>query len=46
MHKKLLARNIPHDYITRPGKHNWEYWDNALPYQMLFFSDFFDKLKE
>ncbi len=43
LHKKLLERNIPHDYITRPGAHNWEYWTNALPYQMLFMSKYFDE---
>ena len=38
LHKELLYRNIPHDYTTRPGKHNSPYWNNALPYQMYFFS--------
>lgn len=41
LHEELLYRNIPHDYITRPGVHNWEYWSNAIKYQVLFFSDFF-----
>jgi Predicted esterase len=41
LHKELLYRNIPHDYITRPGAHNWQYWSNAVKYQMLFFNDFF-----
>jgi len=41
LHKELLYRNIPHDYITRPGAHNWQYWDNAVKYQMLFFHEFF-----
>lgn len=40
-HEKLLKENIPHDYTERPGKHNWEYWDNAIKYQLLFFNDFF-----
>ena len=40
-HKKLLERNIPHDYIERPGKHNWNYWQNSIKYQLLFFHDFF-----
>ena len=34
-------RNIPHDYIERPGNHNWEYWSNAIKYQLLFFNDYF-----
>ncbi len=41
LHKELLYRNIPHDYITRPGVHNWEYWSNAIKYQALFFHDYF-----
>lgn len=38
LHRRLLANGTPHDYIERPGAHTWEYWQNALPYQMLFFS--------
>ncbi|WPP51564.1 alpha/beta hydrolase [Catalinimonas niigatensis] len=41
LHRKLLEENIPHDYIERPGSHNWAYWDNAVQYQFLFFSNFF-----
>lgn len=41
MHQKLLERNIPHDYIERPGSHNWDYWANAIQYQLLFFDSFF-----
>ncbi len=43
LHQKMLELNIPHDYISRPGKHNGEYWNTALPYQMLFMSSFFEK---
>ncbi|MGI6572167.1 MAG: alpha/beta hydrolase [Fermentimonas sp.] len=45
LHKELLYRNIPHDYISRPGVHNWEYWSNAIRYQALFFHDFFSSRK-
>ena len=41
LHKELLYRNIPHDYTERPGVHNGAYWNNALPYQMMFFSNGF-----
>jgi len=41
MHEKLLERNIPHDYIERPGKHTKEYWSNSIKYQLYFFNDFF-----
>jgi len=43
LHDKLLERNIPHDYITRPGGHNWNYWTNAITYQLLFMRQYFDK---
>ena len=41
LHRKMIQLNIPHDYIERPGEHNWDYWRNALPYQLLYFSRFF-----
>ena len=41
LHKKLLENKIPHDYIERPGQHNWNYWKNSIQYQSLFFSNFF-----
>ena len=36
VHRRLLYNRTPHDYIERPGAHTWEYWENALPYQVLF----------
>ncbi|MES1226408.1 MAG: alpha/beta hydrolase family protein [Bacteroidota bacterium] len=41
LHQELLMRNIPHDFITRPGAHNWPYWSNAIGYQLLFMSNYF-----
>lgn len=41
LHQELLYRNIPHDYITRPGAHNWNYWTNAIQYQLLFMTNYF-----
>ena len=38
LHRRLVYAKIPHDYIERPGAHTWEYWENSLPYQVLFFS--------
>lgn len=43
LHRELLARKIPHDYISRPGAHNGAYWRNAVLYQILFFSEIFNK---
>ena len=45
LHKKLLEAKIPHDFISRPGKHNWPYWFNSVRYQFLFFSDRFNEAK-
>jgi S-formylglutathione hydrolase FrmB len=36
LHRLLLANKTPHEYTERPGGHTWEYWANALPYQVLF----------
>jgi S-formylglutathione hydrolase FrmB len=41
LHQQLLYRNIAHDYITRPGAHNWNYWSNAIQYQLLFMNNYF-----
>jgi len=41
LHEQLMYRNIPHDFITRPGSHNWAYWSNAIQYQLLFMHNFF-----
>ena len=41
LHQKMLVWNIPHEYIERPGEHNWPYWVNAIKYHLLFFSEFF-----
>jgi S-formylglutathione hydrolase FrmB len=38
LHRRLLLNGTPHDYIERPGGHTWEYWEAALPYQILFFA--------
>ncbi len=38
LHRRLVYNDIPHEYTERPGAHTWEYWDNALPYHVLFFS--------
>lgn len=41
LHEKMVKLKIPHDYIERPGKHEWAYWRNAVKYQLLFFSNYF-----
>ena len=43
LHKRLMEQNIPHEFHSRPGRHNWQYWHNAIEYHFLFFSQEFDK---
>jgi S-formylglutathione hydrolase FrmB len=43
LHQKLIDKKIDHDYIERPGGHDWNYWNNAVKYQLLFFKNFFNK---
>jgi len=45
LHKKMLELKIQHDYIERPGQHDWNYWSNAVEYELLFFRTYFDKMK-
>lgn len=42
-HQKLVNKNVPHDFTVRNGGHSWEYWENSIQYQALFFSRFFNK---
>lgn len=43
LHQAMLNAGIQHDYTERPGTHNWDYWTNALDYQLLFFSKAFEQ---
>jgi S-formylglutathione hydrolase FrmB len=45
LHQQLLYRNIPHDYIARPGGHTWAYWGNSIKFQLLFMSNYFNSSK-
>lgn len=38
MHNTLLEKKIAHDFISRPGRHTWDFWCNSIDYQILFFS--------
>lgn len=42
-HQQMRALRIPHEYIERPGRHDWAYWANAIQYQLLFFRNHFDR---
>lgn len=41
LHQKMNSLGIPHSYTERPGEHNWDYWKNSIPYQLLYFKRFF-----
>lgn len=41
VHQKLILRGVPHDYIERPGTHNWVYWKNSITYQLMYFARYF-----
>lgn len=43
LHQNLLANKTSHDYIERPGGHSWNYWQNALPFHVLFFENVFSE---
>ena len=45
LHQKLLALKIAHEYTERPGRHDWPYWANAIEYQLLFFRNYFERMK-
>ena len=38
LHQALLAQRIRHDYVERPGGHDWHYWQKVIPYQFLFLT--------
>lgn len=41
LHEKLLLNNIPHTFITNTGSHNWNYWADAIKYQLLYIHNNF-----
>jgi enterochelin esterase-like enzyme len=38
---KLKTNNIPHDFITRPGGHDWQFWQECLPKALKLAGDTF-----
>lgn len=43
LHSRLVFEGISHDYTERDGGHSWVYWENALPYHMVFFAGLLEK---
>ncbi len=40
LHQAMLNLRIRHDYIERPGIHDWHYWNKVIPYQFLFLTSY------
>ncbi len=38
LHDKLEYENIPHTFISSPGGHTWDFWRNAIKYQLQYFT--------
>lgn len=45
LHQKMLRLKIPHEYVERPGKHNWDYWRIAVRDQLFFFKNYFERVR-
>ena len=43
LHRRLVFEGISHDYTERDGGHSWKYWENALPYHLVFFASLLEK---
>jgi putative tributyrin esterase len=43
LHRRLVYNKVAHEYTERPGEHTWTYWENSLPYHVLFFSRILEK---
>lgn len=41
LHEKLLYLNIPHEFTSRPGSHNHEYWKRSIVNHLIFFDRYF-----
>lgn len=40
LHKKMVLEKIPHQYIERPGNHNWEYWSASIVYHLAYLTKY------
>ncbi len=43
VHEKMVQLKIPHDYTERPGNHDWNYWNTAIDYQLIYMSKHFKR---
>lgn len=43
IHQLMVENKTPHEYIERPGAHTWDYWTEALPVHLFFFSKYLER---
>lgn len=43
LHRQLIELGIPHEYIEKPGQHDWHYWNKAVRKQIKFLSKALNK---
>jgi len=43
LHILLTRRHIPHEFISRPGRHSWPYWRSGLPNALKFIGKVFTR---
>lgn len=43
LNEELLQMKIPHTYVEKEGKHNWDFWRDDIGYQLMFFHKYFQK---
>lgn len=46
LHEELLLNNIPHTFISAPGGHSWEFWSEAVKYELEFMNTYFKDEKK
>ncbi len=39
LHQRLLDLRVKHTYQESPGGHSWDYWNDAVKYQLLFMKN-------
>jgi len=43
LHQKLRDRDVPHVFMIRPGRHDWDYWRSGSEGALLFLAHLFQR---
>jgi S-formylglutathione hydrolase FrmB len=43
LHTAMVQEKIPHEYIERPGGHEWKYWEKAIETQLNFLCGYLQR---